>query len=184
MELDLHKFSSFVPMASTTGDFEEMPLLAGQGVGLIESIPTVAEAISQIVTDATKMVTGAFGAGQLAGRSGTVSGGPLGGTVGVRDDAESVESVLADATTALWRPTATCGTAGAVFEAAYIEGERTAAGLVMATAALGLCGQWMPEHRGQVAASLLDARLAARAVVHRSADHPRAAAADQGRQRG
>ena len=58
MELDLHKFSSFVPVASTTGDFEEMPLLAGQGVGLIESIPTVAEAISQIVTGATKMVTG------------------------------------------------------------------------------------------------------------------------------
>jgi len=58
MELDLRKFSSFVPVASTAGDFDEMPLLAGQGVGLIESIPTVAEAISQIVTDATKMVIG------------------------------------------------------------------------------------------------------------------------------
>lgn len=59
MGFDLHKFSSFVPIATTTGDFEEMPMLAGQGVGLIESIPTVAEAISQIVTDATNMVTGA-----------------------------------------------------------------------------------------------------------------------------
>jgi hypothetical protein len=88
-----------------------------------------------------------------------VSGGPLGGTVGVRDDAESVESVLADATTAL-EANGDLRDSRPVFEAAYIEGERAAAGLVMATAALGLCGQWMPGHRGQVAASLLDARLA------------------------
>jgi len=70
MELDLHKFSSFVPIATTTGDFDEMPMLAGQGVGLIESIPTVAEAISQIVTDATNMVTGISARARLARRSG------------------------------------------------------------------------------------------------------------------
>jgi enoyl-[acyl-carrier protein] reductase II len=55
-ELDLHRFSNFVPITSTTGDFEEMPLLAGQGVGLIESVPTVAEVISAMVTDATDMI--------------------------------------------------------------------------------------------------------------------------------
>jgi hypothetical protein len=45
-------------------------MLAGQGVGLIESIPTVAEAISQIVTDATNMVTGISARAKLARRSG------------------------------------------------------------------------------------------------------------------
>ena len=89
-----------------------------------------------------------------------MSGGPLGGTVGVRDNAESVESALADATTAL-EADGDLRNSRPAFEAAYIEGERTAAGLVMATAALGaMHGQWMPGHRGQVAASLLDARLA------------------------
>jgi NAD(P)H-dependent flavin oxidoreductase YrpB (nitropropane dioxygenase family) len=58
MQVDLRKFSSFVPIATTTGDFEEMAMLAGQGVGLIESIPTVAEAISKMMSDATNMVTG------------------------------------------------------------------------------------------------------------------------------
>lgn len=45
------------------------------------------------------------------------------------------------------------------FEAAYAEGERTADALVMAKAALGLSGLWVPDHRPQVAASLLEARL-------------------------
>jgi hypothetical protein len=44
-------------------------------------------------------------------------------------------------------------------EAAYAEGERTADGLVMGQAVLGLCGLWVPEYRSQVAASLLEARL-------------------------
>ena len=55
-EMDLHRFSNFVPIASTTGDFEEMPLLAGQGVGLVESLPTAAEVITAMVTDATNMI--------------------------------------------------------------------------------------------------------------------------------
>ncbi len=56
LELDLHKFSSFVPIASTTGDFDEMPMLAGQGVGLVDSVVSVAEVISAMVSDATKMI--------------------------------------------------------------------------------------------------------------------------------
>ena len=56
MEMELHKFSSFVPIASTTGDFEEMPLLAGQGVGLVDSVMTAAEVISAMVADATQMI--------------------------------------------------------------------------------------------------------------------------------
>jgi enoyl-[acyl-carrier protein] reductase II len=56
MDMDLHQFTNFVPITSTTGDFEEMPLLAGQGVGLVDSAPTVAEVISAMVTDATSMI--------------------------------------------------------------------------------------------------------------------------------
>jgi len=45
------------------------------------------------------------------------------------------------------------------FEAAYAEGERTADAFVMAKAALGLSGLWVHDHRPQLAASLLGARL-------------------------
>ncbi len=55
-EMDLHRFSNLVPITSTTGDFEEMPLLAGQGVGLVRSVPTVAEVIAAMVVDATSMI--------------------------------------------------------------------------------------------------------------------------------
>jgi enoyl-[acyl-carrier protein] reductase II len=55
-EMDLPRFSNFVPITSTTGDYEEMPLLAGQGVGLVKSVPTVAEVMAAMVTDATSVI--------------------------------------------------------------------------------------------------------------------------------
>jgi NAD(P)H-dependent flavin oxidoreductase YrpB (nitropropane dioxygenase family) len=49
----LRKFSSFVPMReATTGDLEEMPLLAGQGVGLVLDVRPAAEVIERMVTQA------------------------------------------------------------------------------------------------------------------------------------
>jgi enoyl-[acyl-carrier protein] reductase II len=60
LELDLHRFSSFVPIASTTGDFDEMPLLAGQGVGLVGSVASAADVISAMVSDAAAVI-GAVG---------------------------------------------------------------------------------------------------------------------------
>jgi enoyl-[acyl-carrier protein] reductase II len=50
--LDLRRFSNFVPIGSTTGDLEEMPLLAGQGVGLVRSVPTAAEVVTTMVAQA------------------------------------------------------------------------------------------------------------------------------------
>jgi NAD(P)H-dependent flavin oxidoreductase YrpB (nitropropane dioxygenase family) len=55
-ELDLHKFSSFVPIDSTTGDFDEMAMLAGQGVGLVGSVSSAAEVIAAMVSDAAAMI--------------------------------------------------------------------------------------------------------------------------------
>jgi enoyl-[acyl-carrier protein] reductase II len=59
MEMDLHRFSNFVPIRSTTGDFEEMPLLAGQGVGMIDSVPPVAEVVAAMVTEAASVIRAA-----------------------------------------------------------------------------------------------------------------------------
>jgi enoyl-[acyl-carrier protein] reductase II len=53
-DIELHKFTNFVPMRDlTTGDLDEMPLLAGQGVGLIHAVEPAATVIDRIVTDAT-----------------------------------------------------------------------------------------------------------------------------------
>ncbi len=49
----LRKFSNFVPMRdATTGDLDEMPLLAGQGVGLVLDVRPAAEVIERMVADA------------------------------------------------------------------------------------------------------------------------------------
>jgi NAD(P)H-dependent flavin oxidoreductase YrpB (nitropropane dioxygenase family) len=49
----LRKFSSFVPMReATTGDLEEMPLLAGQGVGLVLDVRPAGEVIERMVREA------------------------------------------------------------------------------------------------------------------------------------
>jgi hypothetical protein len=36
--LEMHRFDAFVPAEGTTGDPQEMPLLAGEGVGLVREI--------------------------------------------------------------------------------------------------------------------------------------------------
>ena len=51
--MDLHKFDNFVPMhGATTGDLDEMPLLAGQGVGLISAVEPAGEVIARMVAQA------------------------------------------------------------------------------------------------------------------------------------
>jgi enoyl-[acyl-carrier protein] reductase II len=55
--MDLHKFDSFVPMdGATTGDLGEMPLLAGQGVGLISAIEPAREVIERMVAQAAGVI--------------------------------------------------------------------------------------------------------------------------------
>jgi NAD(P)H-dependent flavin oxidoreductase YrpB (nitropropane dioxygenase family) len=54
---ELHKFSNFVPMRdATSGDFDEMALLSGQGVGLIDAVRPAAEVIGRMVTDAAVVI--------------------------------------------------------------------------------------------------------------------------------
>jgi NAD(P)H-dependent flavin oxidoreductase YrpB (nitropropane dioxygenase family) len=56
-EIDLPRFASLVPMRGvTTGDLEEMPLLAGQGVGLIDAVKSAASLIADITTQAREVI--------------------------------------------------------------------------------------------------------------------------------
>ncbi len=48
----LHRFSNFVPMPTTEGDLEEMPLLAGQGIGLIREIKPAGEIVQEMISNA------------------------------------------------------------------------------------------------------------------------------------
>ncbi|MEX3009663.1 NAD(P)H-dependent flavin oxidoreductase [Hoeflea sp. TYP-13] len=48
----LHKFTNMVPMTGATGDFDEMPLLAGEGLGLIDDLPTAGEIIARMTEEA------------------------------------------------------------------------------------------------------------------------------------
>lgn len=49
---ELRKFGNLVPMAGATGDFEEFPLLAGQGIGLVHDVPTAAEIVGRMIREA------------------------------------------------------------------------------------------------------------------------------------
>jgi len=51
--IELRKFSNFVPMRGrTTGDLEEMPLLAGQGVGLVRRVEPAGAVVAAMTAEA------------------------------------------------------------------------------------------------------------------------------------
>jgi len=50
--IPLHRFSSFVPTPDTDGRIDELPFLAGQGVGLIHRVMPVGEIMTTIVAEA------------------------------------------------------------------------------------------------------------------------------------
>jgi enoyl-[acyl-carrier protein] reductase II len=51
-EIALHRFTNFPPTPDTTGDIDEMPFLAGQGVGLIREIMSVGRIVEELMTEA------------------------------------------------------------------------------------------------------------------------------------
>ncbi|HEV7330203.1 MAG TPA: nitronate monooxygenase [Flavisolibacter sp.] len=53
-EIELQRFSSFLPMPSTESNLEEIPLLAGQGVGLITNIQSVSDIVAGMMKEARK----------------------------------------------------------------------------------------------------------------------------------
>ena len=55
-DIPLARFSGFVPTRGATGDLQEMAFLAGQGIGQITSIETVATIIETMVTDAEAVI--------------------------------------------------------------------------------------------------------------------------------
>jgi NAD(P)H-dependent flavin oxidoreductase YrpB (nitropropane dioxygenase family) len=52
MATELKKFTNLVPMPDAEGDFEELPLLAGQGVGLIQSIDSMSSVVDAMIGQA------------------------------------------------------------------------------------------------------------------------------------
>ena len=53
--LTLRRFSSFVPMPTTTGDLDEMALPAGQGVGLIRAIEPAETIVRSMMAEAEEI---------------------------------------------------------------------------------------------------------------------------------
>jgi len=56
-QIPLHRFSPYVPVrGATTGDLDEMPLLAGQGVGLVDAVEPAGDVVRRMVTDAVRVI--------------------------------------------------------------------------------------------------------------------------------
>jgi NAD(P)H-dependent flavin oxidoreductase YrpB (nitropropane dioxygenase family) len=53
---ELRKFTNLVPMPDAQGDFEELPLLAGQGVGLIKSIEPISAVVRNMIEQAHEIL--------------------------------------------------------------------------------------------------------------------------------
>ncbi|MDA4844433.1 NAD(P)H-dependent flavin oxidoreductase [Hoeflea poritis] len=54
----LLKFTNLVPMAGASGDFEEMPLLAGEGLGLVNDLPSAADVVQRMTDEARSAFAG------------------------------------------------------------------------------------------------------------------------------
>jgi NAD(P)H-dependent flavin oxidoreductase YrpB (nitropropane dioxygenase family) len=58
--MPMHRFSNLVPMReATTGDLEEMALLSGQGVGLVDAVLPAAHVIAMMTAEAEKLLSAA-----------------------------------------------------------------------------------------------------------------------------
>jgi NAD(P)H-dependent flavin oxidoreductase YrpB (nitropropane dioxygenase family) len=56
-ETELRRFTNLVPMRGlTTGDLDEMPLLAGQGAGLVDAVKSAGSVIADITARAAEML--------------------------------------------------------------------------------------------------------------------------------
>lgn len=56
-QVPLHRFSSFVPTPATEGQIDELPFLAGQGVGLIHDLPPVRTIIDGMIAEAVQAIS-------------------------------------------------------------------------------------------------------------------------------
>lgn len=58
METELRRFGNLVPMQGASGDFEEMPLLAGQGLGLVDSVAPAGRILADMAAGAEAILAG------------------------------------------------------------------------------------------------------------------------------
>lgn len=58
MEMELRRFGNIVPMMGASGDFEELPLLGGQGLGLVESVEPAGRIIGDMAAGAEAILCG------------------------------------------------------------------------------------------------------------------------------
>ena len=56
------KFDVLLPVPQTTGDFEEMPWLMGQGVGMVHQVKPAGEIVTEMMADARRILTRLSGA--------------------------------------------------------------------------------------------------------------------------
>lgn len=56
-EVTLRRFTSWVPVPATVGDLEEMPLLAGQGVGTVRDVRPAGEIVREMAEDAAEILS-------------------------------------------------------------------------------------------------------------------------------
>lgn len=54
--MELPRFTNFVPMAGATGDFDQLPLLAGAGVGGVDGIVDAADLVRTMAADAAAIL--------------------------------------------------------------------------------------------------------------------------------
>jgi NAD(P)H-dependent flavin oxidoreductase YrpB (nitropropane dioxygenase family) len=55
-QIPLHRFTNFVPTPGTSGQIDQMPLLAGQGVGLVHEVQPVARIIDDMMKEAASVL--------------------------------------------------------------------------------------------------------------------------------
>jgi NAD(P)H-dependent flavin oxidoreductase YrpB (nitropropane dioxygenase family) len=51
-DMVMRKINVILPVVATEGDWEEMPWLSGQGIGLIHDIPSAADAVERMMAEA------------------------------------------------------------------------------------------------------------------------------------
>ena len=56
-QVPLHRFTNMVPMQGATGAFDELPMLAGEGLGLIRDLPSAGEVVARMANEAKQLLS-------------------------------------------------------------------------------------------------------------------------------
>lgn len=56
-QVPLHRFTNMVPMQGATGSFDELPMLAGEGLGLIKDLPSAVDVVARMAAEAEQQLS-------------------------------------------------------------------------------------------------------------------------------